>query len=149
MNYHVMMKEYKESDIISKVEGSSKHEFIEIVLEELHYNLNVLAKAISNDKKSSKSKKIKSKKHSKIIIPSKERSLKVKSRSFSKIITSLMILMSSLDFKNGKEIANNLNSLYDYCRRQVLDCYKNQSTEGLNSSISIIDDILSAWKQIK
>ena len=127
MNYHVMMKEYKDSDIISKVEGSSKHEFIEIVLEELHYNLKVLVEAISNEGKLSKNK----------------------SRSFGKIITSLMILMDSLDFDKGKQIADNLYGLYDYCRRQVLDCYKNQTVEGLNSSINVIDDILSAWKQIK
>ena len=127
MNYHVMMKEYKESDIVSKVEGSSKHEFIEIVLEELNYNLKVLVEAISNEGKLSKNK----------------------SRSFGKIITSLMILMDSLDFDKGKQIADNLYGLYDYCRRQVLDCYKNQTVEGLNSSINVIDDILSAWKQIK
>ena len=127
MNYHVMMKEYQESDIISKVEGSSKHQFIQIVLEELHYNLKVLVEAISNEGKLSKNK----------------------SRSFGKIITSLMILMDSLDFDKGKQIADNLYGLYDYCRRQVLDCYKNQTVEGLNSSINVIDDILSAWKQIK
>ena len=39
-------KEYKDSDILSKVEGSSRHEFIEIVLEELSYNLKVLVDAI-------------------------------------------------------------------------------------------------------
>ena len=57
--------------------------------------------------------------------------------------------MSSLDFKKGKEIAVNLNNLYDYCRTQTLDSYKNQTIDGLNSSIGVIDDILSAWKQIK
>ena len=146
MNYHVMMKEYKDSDILSKVEGSSKHEFIEIVLEELSYNLKVLVDAILVEKKSSK---IKSKKTSKIIFASKQKTSKIKSKSFSKIITSLMILMSSLDFKKGKEIAVNLNNLYDYCRTQTLDSYKNQTIDGLNSSIGVIDDILSAWKQIK
>ena len=127
MNHHVMMKEYKDSDIISKVEGASKHEFIEIVLEELHDNLKILVEAISNEGKLSKNK----------------------SRSFAKIITSLMILMESLDFQKGKEIADNLFSLYDYCRRQALECYKNQTVEGLKSSISVIDDILTAWKKIK
>ena len=146
MNYHVMMKEYKDSDILTKVEGSSKHEFIEIVLEELHYNLKVLVEAISTEKKTSK---LRSKKTSKIIFASKQKTSKIKSKSFSKIITSLMILMSSLDFKKGKEIAVNLNNLYDYCRTQTLDSYKNQTIDGLNSSIGVIDDILSAWKQIK
>ena len=58
-----------------------------------------------------------------------------------------MILMESLDFQKGKEIADNLNNLYDYCRRQTLECYKNQTVDGLNSSISVIDDILTAWKK--
>lgn len=126
MNFHHAIKKYNDSDISSKIESSNKHEFIKIVLDELYKNLNLLKYCIENEK---------------ITSPKK-------SKSFSKILTSLMILMNSLDFKNGEPIASNLFNLYEYCRKEVLESYKNLDTKGLDDAILIIDDILTAWKEI-
>ena len=126
MNFHHAIKKYNDSDISSKIESSNKHEFIKIVLDELYKNLNLLKYCIENEK---------------ITSPKK-------SKSFSKILTSLMILMNSLDFKNGEPIASNLFNLYEYCRKEVLESYKNLNTKGLDDSILIIEDILTAWKEI-
>ena len=126
MNFHHAIKKYNDSDISSKIESSNKHEFIKIVLDELYKNLNLLKYCIENEK---------------ITSPKK-------SKSFSKILTSLMILMNSLDFKNGEPIASNLFNLYEYCRKEVLKSYKNLNTKGLDDSILIIEDILTAWKEI-
>ena len=126
MNFHHAIKKYNDSDISSKIESSNKHEFIKIVLDELFKNLNLLKYCIENEK---------------ITSPKK-------SKSFSKILTSLMILMNSLDFKNGEPIASNLFNLYEYCRKEVLESYKNLNTKGLDDSILIIEDILTAWKEI-
>ena len=127
MNFHHVMSQYKDIDIMSKVEGASKHEFIKIVLEELFVNLNILSETIENKS---------------ITSPQK-------SKSFAKIITSLSILMQSLDFKSGEPIASNLFSLYDYCRRSVIDDYRYLKTDGIKSSVEVISDILSAWNEIK
>ena len=126
MNFHHAIKKYNDSNISSKIESSNKHEFIKIVLDELYKNLNLLKYCIENEK---------------ITSPKK-------SKSFSKILTSLMILMNSLDFKNGEPIASNLFNLYEYCRKEVLESYKNLNTKGLDDSILIIDNILTAWKEI-
>ena len=126
MNFHHAIKKYNDSDISSKIESSNKHEFIKIVLDELYKNLNLLKYCIENEK---------------ITSPKK-------SKSLSKILTSLMILMNSLDFKNGEPIASNLFNLYEYCRKEVLESYKNLNTKGLDDSILIIEDILTAWKEI-
>ena len=126
MNFHHAIKKYNDSDISSKIESGNKHEFIKIVLDELFKNLNLLKYCIENEK---------------ITSPKK-------SKSFSKILTSLMILMNSLDFKNGEPIASNLFNLYEYCRKEVLESYKNLNTKGLDDSILIIDNILTAWKEI-
>lgn len=126
MNFHHAIKKYNDSDISSKIESGNKHEFIKIVLDELFKNLNLLKYCIENEK---------------ITSPKK-------SKSFSKILTSLMILMNSLDFKNGEPIASNLFNLYEYCRKEVLESYKNLNTKGLDDSILIIEDILTAWKEI-
>ena len=126
MNFHHAIKKYNDSDISSKIESGNKHEFIKIVLDELYKNLNLLKYCIENEK---------------ITSPKK-------SKSLSKILTSLMILMNSLDFKNGEPIASNLFNLYEYCRKEVLESYKNLNTKGLDDSILIIEDILTAWKEI-
>ena len=126
MNFYSAIKKYENVDINSKLEGSTKHDFIKIVLEELYQNLNSLKYSIENEGKLSKTK----------------------SKSFAKIITSITILTSTLDFENGEPIASNLFNLYDFCRREVLDSYKNLTTKGIDDSINIIDDILSAWKEI-
>ena len=127
MNFHHMMSQYKDIDIISKVEGASKYDFIKIVLEELYVNLHILAESIKTKSKTSPEK----------------------SKSFAKSLTSLMILMDSLDFKKGEPIASNLFNLYDYCRRSVIDDYRKLETDGILSSANVIADILSGWKEIK
>ena len=126
MNFYTAIKQYENTEINSKVESGSKHDFIKIVLEELSKNLKSLKYAIENESKLSKNK----------------------SKSFAQIITSITILTSSLDFENGEPIASNLFNLYDFCRREVLDCYKNLTTKGIDDSIKIIDEILSAWIEI-
>ena len=126
MNFYAAIKEYEHADINSKLEGCTKHDFIKIVLEELYKNLKSLKYSIENEGKLSKTK----------------------SKSFARIITSITVLTSTLDFENGEPIASNLFNLYDFCRREVLDSYKNLTTKGIDDSINIIDDILSAWKEI-
>tara|TARA_B100000212_G_C27095540_1_gene414149 strand:+ start:135 stop:518 length:384 start_codon:yes stop_codon:yes gene_type:complete len=126
MNFYSAIKQYEHSDINSKLENASKHDFIKIVLEELSKNLKSLKYAIENEGKLSKTK----------------------SKSFARIITSITVLTSSLDFENGEPIASNLFNLYDFCRREVLDSYRNLSTKGIDDSIIVIDDILTAWKDI-
>ena len=126
MNFYTAIKQYENTEINSRVESGSKHDFIKIVLEELSKNLKNLKYAIENESKLSKNK----------------------SKSFAQIITSITILTSSLDFENGEPVASNLFNLYDFCRREVLDCYKNLTTKGIDDSIKIIDEILSAWIEI-
>ena len=126
MNFYSAIQKYQNTDAYSKVEAASKHGFVKIVLEELSQNLKILKYSIENEEKLSKNK----------------------SKSFARIITSLSILTSSLDFEKGEPIASNLFRLYEYCKKEVLDSYKNLNTKGLDVSIIIVDDILSAWKEI-
>ena len=126
MNFYSAIQKYQDTDVHSKVESASKHGFIKIVLEELSQNLKILKYSIENEEKLSKNK----------------------SKSFGRIITSLSILISSLDFENGEPIASNLFRLYEYCKKEVLESYKNLNTKGLDDSIIVVDDILSAWREI-
>ena len=127
MNFHAMMKEYKTVDIQSKVEKQNPHEFIKIVLNELLTNMKTLAIALKEGPKVSG----------------------VKSRAFSQSLASIMVLQSSLDFENGQPIAGNLNELYEFCRSEIIKSFREQTTEGLEASISVITDIFEAWVEIK
>jgi len=126
MNFHAMMKEYKTIDVQSKVQNENPHEFIKVVLNELLNNMKTLSMALKEGPKVSS----------------------VKSRAFSQSLASIMVLQSSLDFENGQPIAGNLNDLYNYCRTEIIKCYKEQTTEGLDSSILVITDIFAAWVEI-
>lgn len=126
MNFHAMMKEYKTVDVQSKVEKENPHEFIKIVLNELLTNMRTLSIALKEGPKVSS----------------------IKSRAFSQSLASIMVLQSSLDFENGQPIAGSLNDLYNYCRTEIIKSYKNQTTEGLESSISVITDIFETWVEI-
>ena len=123
MNFHAMMKEYKTID----VQNENPHEFIKIVLNELLNNMKTLSLALKEGPKVSS----------------------VKSRAFSQSLASIMVLQSSLDFENGQPIADNLNDLYSFCRTEIIKSYKDLSTEGLETSIKVINDIFEAWIQIK
>ena len=122
-----MMKEYKTIDVQSKVQNENPHEFIKIVLNELLNNMKTLSLALKEGPKVSS----------------------VKSRAFSQSLASIMVLQSSLDFENGQPIADNLNDLYSFCRTEIIKSYKDLSTEGLETSIKVINDIFEAWIQIK
>jgi flagellar protein FliS len=126
MNFHAMMKEYKTIDVQSKVQNENPHEFIKVVLNELLNNMKTLSMALKEGPKVSS----------------------VKSRAFSQSLASIMVLQSSLDFENGQPIAGNLNDLYNYCRTEIIKCYKEQTTEGLDSSILVITEIFAAWVKI-
>ena len=127
MNFHAMMKEYKTIDVQSKVQNENPHEFIKIVLNELLNNMKTLSLALKEGPKVSS----------------------VKSRAFSQSLASIIVLQSSLDFENGQPIADNLNDLYSFCRTEIIKSYKDLSTEGLETSIKVINDIFEAWIQIK
>ena len=120
MNFHAMMKEYKTIDVQSKLEKDDPHEFVKIVLNELLTNMKTLSLALREGPKISS----------------------VKSRAFSQSLASIMVLQSSPDFENGQPIAGNLNDLYNYCRTEIIKSYRELSTEGIDSAILIITDIL-------
>lgn len=121
-----MMKEYKDVDLETKVVGNNKHNFVRLVLEDILKNLKSLSFCIKQD----------------------EPDLKVKSKNFSQTLSGIMILQTSLDFKNGEPIASNLFNLYEYCRKEVISNYTKNQTDGIDSSIKVLDDILDGWKQI-
>lgn len=55
-------------------------------------------------------------------------------------------LRCSLDFKKGGVIAGNLESLYNYMSRRILQSDVNKDISGLNEVVGMLEELKSAWE---
>ena len=97
MNFNASIKNYITDDISAKTNNPSAHKIIEEVLKDLKKNMETLAYSIDNEP----------------VVSS------MKSNSFSKSLTAIYILQSSLNFEDGKEIAENLSGKVKVARLEV------------------------------
>ena len=127
MNYNASIKQYLTDDIAAKTTSLNPHKIIEEVLKDLKKNMETLAYSIDNEP----------------VISS------IKSQSFSKSLTAIYILQSSLNFEEGKEIAENLYRIYEFCKESIMKGFTKRDSKLIYDSIPSIDEILDGWKQIK
>ena len=73
----------------------------------------------------------------------------IKSNSFSKSLTAIYILQSSLNFDDGREIAENLYRIYEFAKDGIMKGFTKRDSKLVYDSIPPIDEILDGWKQIK
>ena len=127
MNYNVSMKQYINNDIAAKTSNLNPHKIIEEVLKDLRKNMETLAYSIDNEP----------------VISS------IKSQSFSKSLTAIYILQSSLNFEEGKEVAENLYRIYEFCKDGIMKGFTQKDSKIVYDAIPPIDEILDGWRQIK
>ena len=127
MNFNASMKQYINDDITAKTSSLNPHKIIEEVLKDLKKNMETLAYSIDNEP----------------VISS------IKSNSFSKSLTAIYILQSSLNFEDGKEIAQNLYNIYEFCKDGIMKGFTKRDSKLIYDAIPPIDEILDGWKQIK
>ena len=127
MNYNASMKQYINDDITAKTTSLDPHKIIEEVLKDLKKNMETLAYSIDNEP----------------VVSS------IKSNSFSKSLTAIYILQSSLNFEDGKEIAENLYNIYEFCKDGIMKGFTKRDSKLVYDAIPPIDEILDGWKQIK
>ena len=127
MNYNASMKQYINDEISAKTSSLNPHKIIEEVLIDLKKNMETLAYSLDHEP----------------VVSS------IKSNSFSKSLTAIYILQSSLNFEDGKEIAENLYSIYEFCKNGIMKGFTKRDSKLVYDSIPPIDEILDGWKQIK
>ena len=127
MNYNASIKQYINEDISAKTASLNPHKIIEEVLKDLKKNMETLAYSIDNEP----------------VVSS------IKSNSFSKSLTAIYILQSSLNFEVGKEIAENLYNIYEFCKDGIMKGFTKRDSKLVYDAIPPIDEILDGWKQIK
>ena len=72
----------------------------------------------------------------------------MRSDSITKAQTILFGLRSTLDFKKGGELSRLLDSLYDYCIRQLTQAHVNNDVAPVVEVKGLIGQISSAWDSI-
>ena len=131
-------------EIYKKVEKSgdtikSPYEVINVILNNLHRNIHLMILGID---------KIKAFKISRQFENMKETQKDV-SRYFVKSLTTIYSLQTSLDFEKGGKIATNLFQLYEFCRLQVIDAFRNNKNDGLKKSYDALSQIVLAWNTME
>ena len=58
-------------------------------------------------------------------------------------------LRTSLDHEKGQHIAEDLERLYDYMSRTLLDANRQNSPDGLTSVSEILTNLATTWKEIE
>ena len=127
MNYSASMKQYINDEISAKTSSLNPHKIIEEVLIDLKKNMETLAYSLDHEP----------------VVSS------IKSNSFSKSLTAIYILQSSLNFEEGKEIAQNLYNIYEFCKDGIMKGFTKRDSKLIYDAIPPIDEILDGWKQIK
>ena len=127
MNYNASMKQYINNEITAKTSSLDPHKIIEEVLKDLKKNMETLAYSIDHEP----------------VVSS------IKSNSFSKSLTAIYILQSSLNFEDGKEIAENLYNIYEFAKDGIMKGFTKRDSKLVYDAIPPIDEILDGWKQIK
>ena len=127
MNYNASMKQYINNEISAKTSSLNPHKIIEEVLVDLKKNMETLAYSLDHEP----------------VVSS------IKSNSFSKSLTAIYILQSSLNFDEGKEIAENLYNIYEFCKDGIMKGFTKRDSKLVYDAIPPIDEILDGWKQIK
>ena len=78
----------------------------------------------------------------------KENDHEKKAKAITKAQDIIEELMCSLDFEKGGEIAGNLESLYNYMLRRILQGDLNKDVRTIDEVIGIFSDLLSAWQAV-
>ena len=118
------MNQYKSVDIHGQMADASSHRLIQMLLEGA---LEKIAKAKGN-------------------MARKE--IASKGENLSLAIAIVGTLQSSLDMEKGGEIAQNLEALYDYMSRCLLEANTNNDVGKLDEVTSLLLEVKGAWDVI-
>ncbi|MBA3582161.1 MAG: flagellar export chaperone FliS [Gammaproteobacteria bacterium] len=122
--YQQGLKAYRQSNTYAGVECADPHHLIEMLLNGVSEHM------------------------AKARMGMRMRDTVMKCSSIDKSIAILDALRSSLDFDNGLEIAKNLDELYDYIQRTIIDAKLNNDEKAMESVADLINTIRQAWVSI-
>lgn len=118
------LQQYQSVNVHSAVEQASPHKLISLLFEGL---LTALTRA-------------------KGLIEQKD--FTGKSEQINKATDIVIHLQASLDHDQGGEIASNLDSLYSYVLRRIMDGNRNNDVAALEEVIRLVNEVKSGWDEM-
>jgi flagellar protein FliS len=112
------MKEYEQVGARSQVEGASPERLIQLMLEGALDRVSLARGAMENGETAAKGERI------------------------GKAISLVEGLRASLDHERGGELAGNLDALYEYASRRLLEA-------NLRNDVAILDEVSNLLREIK
>ena len=67
----------------------------------------------------------------------------LRTKYFSRSLVIIYTLQTTLDFEKGEKLAAKLFQVYEFCRQQLIKCFKEQVVEGTKKTINALEDIFS------
>ena len=117
-------KAYANTAIESIVSEASPHKLVEILYENAIKNLKL----------------------AKIFI--EQKNFEKKAFHLNKALSIITELRSGVDMERGKEVAENLVALYDYCYRTTFQASIKNEVGFIEEVISLLEPVAEAWQQM-
>ncbi len=64
-----------------------------------------------------------------------------RAKYFSRSLVIIYTLQTTLDFEKGENLATKLFQLYEFCRQQLIKCFKEQVVEGVKKAMNALEEI--------
>lgn len=84
-----------------------------------------------------------------ILMQEPDRDGEISKTHVARVLTSIYVLQSSLDFERGGDISTNLFQLYEYARQQTLKLMRGDDTARIDQAYHSISEIFDAWQKIE
>ncbi len=78
-----------------------------------------------------------------------EKQIEKKGQQVSWAISIISGLQASLDSEKGGQIAANLDNLYEYCTRTLIEANSENSIDKLESVLGVMNNIRDGWSGIR
>ena len=124
MNHRSALQQYNQVRAHVQTEGASPHRLIQILMDGAIEKINVAKGLIER------------------------RDVPEKVRNINWALSMIDGLRQSLDIEKGGEIANNLESLYDYMQRRLIVANAENDPSILDEVVGLMLEIKSAWDAV-
>jgi flagellar protein FliS len=124
MNHRSALQQYNQVRAHVQTEGASPHRLIQILMDGAIEKINVAKGLIER------------------------RDVPEKVRNINWALSMIDGLRQSLDIEKGGEIANNLESLYDYMQRRLIVANAENDPAILDEVVGLMLEIKSAWDAV-
>ena len=125
MNAGAALKSYNTVQVDARVQGASSHRLISMLFDGVLTRISQAKGAIQ------------------------QRDIENKGRKITEAINIIMGLRDSLDAEQGGEVALNLDALYDYIQRTLMQAHIHNDVAKLDECRTLLKEISSAWDQME